>query len=141
VLGNGYFCTTSHPGYYASVTGGTANQASAENSTISGGDGNLAGGAFASSVSGGKKTKPRAKSLHQRRWRRRLGDQPIQLGVDVDRFGGIHHKDERLGPDAVVPCSHLPLPRQSSHHHPYARSDALSSSISTTPATWSMSAS
>jgi trimeric autotransporter adhesin len=37
-------CTTSHPGYYASVTGGTGNQTSAENSTVSGGAYNLAGG-------------------------------------------------------------------------------------------------
>jgi hypothetical protein len=50
-------CITANTGSYASILGGTGNQASAENSTISGGDGYLAGGAFASSVSGGKENK------------------------------------------------------------------------------------
>jgi len=46
-----------HTPDYASVLGGTGTQASAENSTVSGGESNLAGGAFASSVSGGKENK------------------------------------------------------------------------------------
>jgi len=48
-------CTnTADTGEFASVLGGTGSQASAQNSTASGGAFNLAGGTFASSVSGGK---------------------------------------------------------------------------------------